>query len=326
MWNFQIVSLAALVATWLLASVAHADATSVQQLLTDRCVLCHQGDAAPLGLKLDSLKDLMAGSNNGPVVIAGDPGASEIILRIRGVKEPRMPMTGPPWLTNSEEALLSGWILEGANVSTTKTPDAAELIADSPGERSKDLSNEDSKQIVDIVKSPLDTDQTFVTYLNVAPIFARSCTKCHSKQGVMGAAPEGYELTSHKATLAASERARVVPGNPAASELLRRISGLAVPQMPFDGPPYLSDTEIRLIERWIQDGARDSEGQKSLVPIGAEVRIEGNLKLNNQIDNIRFKVNASTRIEKDPRLGERVELRARVDSEGKLVATRLRRR
>ena len=37
----------------------------------------------------------------------------------------------------------------------------------------------------------------------------------------------------------------MVPGKPEASELVRRIRGQAHPRMPFDGPPYLSDDEIR---------------------------------------------------------------------------------
>ena len=54
----------------------------------------------------------------------------------------------------------------------------------------------------------------------------------------------------------AHERARVVPGNPVASELVRRIRGQARPRMPYDGPPYLTDAEIDLIVAWIEQGAR----------------------------------------------------------------------
>ena len=45
--------------------------------------------------------------------------------------------------------------------------------------------------------------------------------------------------------------------------------------MPFDGPPYLSEDEMRLIERWIAQGARDAEGRRSPVPAGARVRFRG---------------------------------------------------
>jgi hypothetical protein len=87
--------------------------------------------------------------------------------------------------------------------------------------------------------------------------------------------PEGYRLDSLQATLDPSDRVRVVPGNPSASELLRRIRGESRPRMPFDGPPYLDDAQIRLVEQWIAQGARDAQGKPSPVPAGARVRFRG---------------------------------------------------
>ena len=45
--------------------------------------------------------------------------------------------------------------------------------------------------------------------------------------------------------------------------------------MPFDGPPWLADEEMLLIEQWIAQGARDSEGRATPVPAGARVRFRG---------------------------------------------------
>jgi hypothetical protein len=42
--------------------------------------------------------------------------------------------------------------------------------------------------------------------------------------------------------------------------------------MSFDGPPYLSDDEIRLIGDWIAAGAPDDAGSWAPVPAGAGVR------------------------------------------------------
>ncbi|WP_256657883.1 cytochrome c [Pseudomonas sp. 2FG] len=95
-----------------------------------------------------------------------------------------------------------------------------------------------------------------VTYADVAPIFALRCSKCHSASGLMGAAPEGYELSSYQAILSSAERVEVVPGFAEASELVRRIRGDALPRMPYDGPPYLNDADIALIVAWINQGAR----------------------------------------------------------------------
>ena len=83
----------------------------------------------------------------------------------------------------------------------------------------------------------------------------------------MGAAPEGYVLSSYAATLASDDRARVVPGSAAASELVPRIRGQARPRTRLDGPPYLSDDEVALITDWVNQGALSTEGQCAGVPM-----------------------------------------------------------
>ena len=131
---------------------------------------------------------------------------------------------------------------------------------------------------------------------------------------------------SHQATLARGDRVRVVPGNPAASELLRRIRGQSRERMPLDGPPYLDAGEIRLIEDWIAQGAADSEGRPAPVPSGARVRLHGRLTTMNRLDDLEFVIGAHTRLDKNPRPGDYVRLRGRIDSAGRVIVDRLRRR
>jgi len=225
------------------AGAAYSD---VSAILNAHCVVCHQGEAAPLGLRLDSHAALMRGSSRGPVVRPGDAPASELVRRVRGESQPRMPLTGPPWLSVAQIATLEQWIAAGAPAGDAVQPQARQRRPEHP-----------------------------VTYADVAGILVGRCAKCHSANGLMGRPPEGYRLDSLAATLDASDRARVVPGNPGASELVRRIRGVSRPRMPFDGPPYLGDGEMRLIEQWIAQGARDGEGRASPVPAGARVRFRG---------------------------------------------------
>ena len=96
--------------------------------------------------------------------------------------------------------------------------------------------------------------------------------------------------------------------------------------MPFDGPPYLDDNEIRLIEDWIAQGARDSEGASSPVPVGARVRLHGRLEAGNKLDGIALVIGRGTRIDKNPRPGDYVQVRGRVDQNGNIQVERLRRR
>jgi mono/diheme cytochrome c family protein len=232
-------------------ALAQGDAPSyaaVSSVLRQHCVVCHQGEAAPLGLRLGTFDELMRGSARGPVVRARDPAASEIVRRIRGISQPRMPLTGPPWLSEPQISLIERWIAAGAPQGDATAAPA---------------------------RKPARPADGAVTYADVAPILVGRCAKCHSANGIMGRPPEGYRLDSLQATLDASDRARVVPGNPDASELVRRIRGQSLPRMPFDGPPYLNESEIKLIERWIARGAPDAAGRVASVPVGARVRFRG---------------------------------------------------
>lgn len=261
--------------------------------------MCHSGANAAAGLKLDSLEGLLAGSARGPVVWAGAGEASELVRRLRGTSAPRMPMTGPPFLSDAQIAQFAAWIDAGmpAGAGTGSAAVAATPPRPAPGEP--------------------------VTYAHVAPIFARRCAGCHTDQGRMGPAPEGYRLNSYAATIPPAGRARIVPGRPEASELLRRVRGQARPRMPFDGPPYLDDADIALIERWIADGARDSEGRAAPIPVGAAVRLHGTLTGPAQLDALPLRGVAGARVDRT-RIGGYVEVRGRVTSDGEIEVQRLR--
>ena len=275
----------------------------VASILQSRCVVCHTGPSAPLGLRLDSLENVLKGSQNGPMVLAGKPEASELIRRLKGVSSPRMPMTGPPFLSDGEVGLFERWIASGMK----------------PG------SNSSETQFVPVrVVRPKSGER--VTYDHVAPILAQRCAKCHSPSGLMGPAPEGYQLISYETTISSLDRARVIPGSAEASELVRRIRGQALPRMPFDGPPYLNDEEVQLIADWINQGAKNAEGKPAGNPEGARVRLHGKLGFGWRLDSLEMSVLPSTRLDKRPGMGDYVEVRGTVGKEGAITAERIRRR
>ena len=96
--------------------------------------------------------------------------------------------------------------------------------------------------------------------------------------------------------------------------------------MPFDGPPYLEQDEIQLIEDWVAQGARSSAGVKAQVPVGARVRLHGTLKSRHLLDGLDLIVGPGTRIDKKPRPGDYVQVRGRLDAAGNVRVERLRRR
>jgi uncharacterized membrane protein len=85
-------------------------ATSVLPLLQSRCVNCHGGERTSKGLSLNSYDAVMAGSENGPVVTAGDAANSPLAQMVANGK---MPKRGPK-LTPAEVALITDWINQGA--------------------------------------------------------------------------------------------------------------------------------------------------------------------------------------------------------------------
>ena len=74
------------------------------------CVNCHGGEG---GLYLDNYDHVMAGGEDGPVVIPGKPSQSMLVQKIDGTSQPRMPLGGPP-LPTGEINIIVTWVKEGA--------------------------------------------------------------------------------------------------------------------------------------------------------------------------------------------------------------------
>lgn len=60
----------------------------VYPILEESCRVCHHNPGAPRGLSMETFKDQVKGSENGPVVVAGDFENSELIKRIKGDSQP----------------------------------------------------------------------------------------------------------------------------------------------------------------------------------------------------------------------------------------------
>lgn len=272
----------------------------IAPLFQQRCVMCHAGESPAAGLRLDTLEGLMKGGTKGAVVKIGAPEASELVRRIKGISQPRMPMTGPPFLADDEVTRIERWIAGGLLPGTagkTLPPAAAASHRPRPGEQ--------------------------VTFVHVAPIFATRCAKCHTESGIMGPAPEGFRLTSYASALTRSDRVRVVAGNVGASELIRRIQGVSRPCMPLDGPPYLSAEEAQLIVDWIAQGARDASGTPAPVPAGSSVRLHGTLDAGGRLDGLDL-VSGPRTHDRNAAAGAYVEVRGTLDKSGRVIVDRLR--
>ncbi len=84
----------------------------VRPVLVEHCQSCHGTKKQEMSLRLDSAQGLLAGSDNGPVVVAGDPEKSLLIEVVRYHGETKMPPQGR--LTEAAIASLERWVKAGA--------------------------------------------------------------------------------------------------------------------------------------------------------------------------------------------------------------------
>jgi mono/diheme cytochrome c family protein len=99
-------------------------------------------------------------------------------------------------------------------------------------------------------------------WADIARIFDDRCVNCHSQD----AAAAALRLDTYEGAITGSANGVVlVPGNAAASELIRRLLGTSLPRMPFLSKA-LPAGEIALIERWI--AADMPEGRPAETDLG----------------------------------------------------------
>ncbi len=85
-------------------------ANDVQPILQSRCGSCHMGEFTSKDLNMDTYNNLMAGSQNGPVIVAGNAKDS---LLVKKISSGEMPKRGPK-LTPAQVQVIEVWINAGA--------------------------------------------------------------------------------------------------------------------------------------------------------------------------------------------------------------------
>lgn len=95
---------------------------------------------------------------------------------------------------------------------------------------------------------------------DVAPIFNKYCTACHSADE-----PEGKLSLDSFADLqkGGEHGASVVPGQAASSRIIRVLTGEAEPKMPPKDNEAPSEAEIATLKAWVEAGAKGPEGAES---------------------------------------------------------------
>ncbi|MEZ6117963.1 MAG: DUF1549 domain-containing protein [Pirellulaceae bacterium] len=118
---------------------------------------------------------------------------------------------------------------------------------------------------------------------DIQPIFAKNCVACHGPDDAEG----GLRLTEKDSAFGELDSGElgIVPGDADASELVRRITAEDESErMPPEGKP-LSEAQVQLIRKWIDDGANWSKHWAFEPPVAHEPpATENNAWAKNPID------------------------------------------
>ena len=86
---------------------------------------------------------------------------------------------------------------------------------------------------------------------NIRPLLEQHCSQCHEPDNKHA----GFDVTNYREFKRGGESGRAItPGEPENSLLMDKILGKSQPRMPSKLAP-LSDKEISLFRKWIEQGA-----------------------------------------------------------------------
>ncbi|HET6572986.1 MAG TPA: PSD1 and planctomycete cytochrome C domain-containing protein [Fimbriiglobus sp.] len=86
--------------------------TKVRPVLAEHCYKCHGAKKQMAGLRLDTADGFRKGTDDGPIVVAGEPAKSPMVRAVRRVGERPMPPKHP--LPADAVAVLTEWVKAGA--------------------------------------------------------------------------------------------------------------------------------------------------------------------------------------------------------------------
>jgi mono/diheme cytochrome c family protein len=222
-------------------------ATQVAPILVQRCGSCHINNSRG-DFNMATFAMLAKGPPAGTVVFPGDVVASRLIESIETGDMPR----GGGKVSPAELQLLKDWVLAGAkyDAPSPMIPLAA-LAANAPaGAAPVPMAAEPPK---DPALRAATGSETVSFAKDIAPILLANCNGCHiDAMQVRG----GLRMDTFAALMRGGDSGEIVlPTRAAASLLVKKIKGEEGDRMPAGGRPPLSEEQITLISKWIDENA-----------------------------------------------------------------------
>ncbi|MFN7922016.1 MAG: DUF1553 domain-containing protein [Bryobacteraceae bacterium] len=187
----------------------------VRPALERHCLMCHKDTAKQGGLDVSSREGLLKGGGRGAAVVPGNSKDSLLHKLITHQAQPHMP-PGAAQLPTDTAALIALWIDLGAPV---------DVPADSV---------------------PKNGDALFA---KVRPVLETQCLNCHGGKFKQA----GLDISTREKILRGSDTHKdvLVPGNAAASLLIKKIRHQHEPGMPYQGQKLPEDA-IADIAAWVE--------------------------------------------------------------------------
>lgn len=219
----------------------------IAPILEDNCSSCHGGNPRG-GLRLNSFAGMVAGGDNGPLLVPGNPNRSMLMARV-STPNPQFRMPRNDEALNPQQIqLLGAWIAQGARYDGTAEQPQDMMLADLINST---MRSEEMKANPIVVAKP-DGDETVSFTKDIAPFFVQLCYGCHS-----GANPDsGFSMMTFEDILKGGDSGELlIPENLEDSRLWRLVGGLENPRMPR-GQGRITRKNYADLKTWIEEGIK----------------------------------------------------------------------
>lgn len=231
----------------------------VGPILVQHCGNCHIGKSEG-NFSLVNFAMLMQGPPEGTVIFPGDAVGSRLIETIESGDMPRGGGQVPP----AQLQLIKDWITAGAKYDGNSPLIPLVAMAAAAPPPTGDPARPAAPPVDPSIRQPTGSE-TVSFAKDIAPILIENCSGCHiNAMQTRG----GLRLDDFASLMRGGDNGEIVmPKLSADSLLVRKLKGEEGQRMPAGGRPPLSDEQITLISKWIDENAT-FDGATADQPLG----------------------------------------------------------
>jgi serine/threonine-protein kinase len=232
-------------------------ANRANDVLKQHCLKCHGDDKSEDFSKFSFFDRPTLEKRK--IIVPGKPEESKLIVRVTTTENrKRMPPVSEEKepLAGADVEVLKDWIAAGAPSFSDK------VVKQPPAE----LNN----------APPPPPDSVGA---QVRTLFVENCVQCHGESKPKG----GFQITDRAQVL---DKSRVVPSDPAKSELLTRLVDKDMPP-PGEGRKPLTDAQIEMVRAWIKAGAPEATAPEERLVKGTSNQVGDEYVLRSILNDVR---------------------------------------